>query len=758
MNKSKKPWYEFRAKAQEGVAELRIFGEIGGGFFFDEDAPNGKGVAEELSNLGPEVKTIRVLVNSPGGSVFDGLQIANELRRQREEHGRAVNVEVEALAASAATIVTSSGDSIKMPRNALMMVHNPEGMAFGTKETMLKVAEGLDRAGRAIVNTYKWVSKLSTKKLEKLMADTTWMDADEALENGLITEIVEPVEAAAQFDANALELLAVPDRYRERVAALFAAQDAEPEPKEPATPPEPKEPEPKEPADPPEPTEPEPVPADPPEPTEPEPEPTEPATPAQAQGGNQIMDKKLTPEEKKKIQVDERARMVGIQGAAKVAISAGLKPEQTQPIVDTAIEEGETVDEVREKFFDLLAESSDSKGPKPGAGNSSIEAGEDESQKRIRGMQAALFRRSGLTATIQTAAKKRQDLEQLQGIEFDAAEFRGMTLLDFARDTLERQKPGSTRGRGKMEVAGDFLNAAGGMQTTSDFAVALENALHKTLLAAYAIAPDMWRSFCSVGNVSDFRAHPRYTRGYLAKLPVVNEHGEFKNQAVADASKEIQQAATYGNILALTRQAIVNDDMGVFNDLAVMLGRAAALTIEEGVFSLLKLNGGLGPDMNDTNPLFDALHNNISAGSALAVDAIDGDRVVMAQQTDSSGNEILDIRPAVLVLPIGLGGQARVINGAEYDPSVTSKFQVPNKVRGLFREVSDSPRLTGTRRYLFADPSVVPTIEVAFLEGEQNPFMEMMNGWRIDGVEWKVRHDFGIAAVDFRGAVTNAGA
>jgi hypothetical protein len=112
----------------------------------------------------------------------------------------------------------------------------------------------------------------------------------------------------------------------------------------------------------------------------------------------------------------------------------------------------------------------------------------------------------------------------------------------------------------------------------------------------------------------------------------------------------------------------------------------------------------------------------------------------------------------VLLLPIGLGGLARVINSSQYDTDiVANKFLVPNKVVGLFRGVVDTPRLTGTRRYLFADPALMPTIEVAFLDGVQEPFLEMQEGWRVDGTEWKVRLDYGVAAVEFRGAETNAG-
>jgi hypothetical protein len=145
------------------------------------------------------------------------------------------------------------------------------------------------------------------------------------------------------------------------------------------------------------------------------------------------------------------------------------------------------------------------------------------------------------------------------------------------------------------------------------------------------------------------------------------------------------------------------------------------------------------------------------------VSAIDADRVVMGSQKDPAGKEFLDIRPAVLVVSLGLGGTARTINAAEFDLDAvafeaTNKFMVPNRVRGLFRSVVDSPRLADeTRRYMFADPGAVPTIEVAFLDGQEAPFLDSQDGWRIDGVEWKVRLDYAVGAVDFRGAVTNAG-
>jgi hypothetical protein len=196
----------------------------------------------------------------------------------------------------------------------------------------------------------------------------------------------------------------------------------------------------------------------------------------------------------------------------------------------------------------------------------------------------------------------------------------------------------------------------------------------------------------------------------------------------------------------------------------MMLGRAARLSVESDVYDAIKSNSGLGPTMGDGNVLFHSSHANLGTASVIGVAALDADRIVMAEQTDPSGNEYLDLRPEILLVPIGLGAQARVLNEAQYDIDAIdagtdeqNKFMKPNAVAGLFRTIVDTPRLSGTRRYLLASPTIAPVFEVAFLDGQQEPFMELQDGWRIDGAEWKIRLDYGVAAIDYRGAVTNAG-
>jgi len=447
----------------------------------------------------------------------------------------------------------------------------------------------------------------------------------------------------------------------------------------------------------------------------------------------------------------ERERVLGIQ-------RRGLSLARPQAEIDEAIRSSVTLDAFTSTAVDKRATEGHLDLRAGGSGAPQITAGEDQREKLSRGMTSWLVQRAGQSQLIRTASEKRPDL--VSKIEADPGEFRGMTLVDMARKCLEAANI-RTEGKSRQELVGMALTMRTPVATTGDFPNILENILYKVLLAQYAITPDTWRAFCKIGSVADFRTNKRYRMGTFGSLDALNELGEFKNKSIPDAEKQSLTAATKGNIIGISRQSIINDDMGAFDTLASMFGRAAALSQEVDVYALLALNAGLGPTMTDGNTLFHASHNNLTTGAALGSTAIDADRVAMASQKDPSGNEVLALTPAILVLPIGLGGVARQINTSQYDfDAISTKNPwVPNKVGGLFREIIDTPRVTAsaTRRYLFADPGIAPTIELAYVEGQAQPFMDQQQGWRVDGVEWKVRMDYGVAAIDFRGAVTNAG-
>lgn len=412
----------------------------------------------------------------------------------------------------------------------------------------------------------------------------------------------------------------------------------------------------------------------------------------------------------------------------------GVQALQTEVLADPAL----TVETIQAK---LLTEIGKTSAPaNPAGAHPRIETVEDEADKRREAAVNALLVRAAVPVSDSVRAS------------MGANPFRGAKLLDMARASLERAGI-KTQGMTQLEVV-----AAAFTQSTSDFPILLENTMHKSLQAAYARAALTWRRFCAVGSVSDFRAHNRYRTGSFGSLDSVNELGEFVNKTIPDGEKASITAATKGNVINLSRQAIINDDLGAFVGLSASLGRAAARTVEVDVYALLALNAGLGPTMSDGLTLFHATHGNLTTGAALSMDAIDKDRVAMASQMDVGGNDYLDLRPSVLLVPIGLGGTARTINDAVYDPDTANKLQKPNTVKGLFSDIVDTPRLSGTRRYLFADPTEAPVLEVAFLDGMQEPYLEQQDGFDVDGSRWKVRLDYGIAAIDYRGGVTNAGA
>lgn len=215
-------WYAIRAEA--GEAELYIYDAIGADF----GGVDAAALVQDLRALPPAVQAIHLRVNSPGGSFFDALAIANVLR----EHRAHVTATVEGLAASAATIVTSGGaDRVRIMDNAVFMVHMPWSVAMGDSAELRKAAESLEAVEAPMVATYLRRARVSEAELRALLQAETWMDAEEAVEKGFADEVVAPASgavAAATIAPASVARLRVPDRFQNRVAAFVAPPAARP--------------------------------------------------------------------------------------------------------------------------------------------------------------------------------------------------------------------------------------------------------------------------------------------------------------------------------------------------------------------------------------------------------------------------------------------------------------------------------------------------------------------------------------------------
>ena len=422
----------------------------------------------------------------------------------------------------------------------------------------------------------------------------------------------------------------------------------------------------------------------------------------------------------------------------------------------TLIDAGTSIQEARDAAFAGICDPASARtlGIDIGA-DGRITVGEDERDKQLRGASAWLFQRTGTRALIEKGMEKYP--EHFKDVAFDPGEFRGLSPVELARHFLERGGV-NTRGMDRMKMVGLAFTHRSivNYQTAGEFAVLLENVLGKVLLGAYATQSNTWELFAKRDEVPDFRTSNRYRTGSLPGLDVIAEHAEYKNGVIPDGAKYPLSTQRMGKMFGISQETIINDDMGALTQMASELGKAAQRSIENAVYALLALNSGLGPTQSDSQPFFHANRANVATGTALsATGALDADRITMRAQKDPNGQDYLDLNPAVLLVPESLRGLALQINGSEWDVTVSNKFQIPNPVRSMLRSIVSSPRLTGTRRYMFAD--TMDAIVVAFLEGQPGPVIDTQNGWRIDGTEFKVTLYAKAQMGDPKAAVTNAG-
>lgn len=398
---------------------------------------------------------------------------------------------------------------------------------------------------------------------------------------------------------------------------------------------------------------------------------------------------------------------------------------------NTCISEGIDARAAGERILEAKYEATKDLPPN---GGSTITVGVEESEKRVEAAAEWLVMRAGL---------KKHDGQN---------PYRGHTIADVARSVLEAS------GERTHNMGREAVIKAAITHSTGDFPNIFENALHKSMLSGVEVADPVWSRFCRVTSLSDFRPHIRYRSGSFSDLLPVQENGEYKDGTIGDAERETIQATRKGRILNVSREMLINDDMSVFSGVAAMVGQAATRTLDKDVLAMFAENSGNGPTMSDGNPLFHASHNNIaSSGTVPTMDAIEAMRVLLAQQQDPDGNDFLDIRPAIWLGHMSRGGKARQVNAAEFDDDAQKNQRKPNVTRGLFRDVVDTARLAEAPWYMLADPGVEPVFEVGFLDGVQVPQLEMDESFRSDGIAWRIRYEYGVAAVGYRGIVKNPG-
>jgi len=436
----------------------------------------------------------------------------------------------------------------------------------------------------------------------------------------------------------------------------------------------------------------------------------------------------------------ERTRQTEIRAAVQAARST--LGADVDALSTRLIDAGVGIDEARREVLEALTQRSNATASR---GATSIRTVSDEVEVTRSRMVDAI------------ALRAQPGRTQLGDRVIDIAgarAFRGMDLIDMARRSIA-MAGGNSDGLTRREIALAALNLdsdavrSAGMHGTSDFTNVLANTISRTLRAAYALSPRSFTGWARRSSNKDFKEKAVTQLSDLGKFEKVKEGGEYKYLSFGDSAEKYSLAKS-GGIIAVTWEALVNDDMTAFDRLPVMIAEEAAASEGDIVYGILSANAA----MADTVALFHADHSNLAGtGAAINLTTLGAARAAMREQTGPQGRK-LNLEPSFLIVGSNKEVEAYQYTSAQF---VAAKNVDINPASNTRLEVVVDSRVIGNAWYLSASPGRIDTIEYAYLEGEEGLFTERKEGFEVDGLMIKARHVFAAKAIDTRGLYKNGG-
>ncbi|HGN1884934.1 ClpP-like prohead protease/major capsid protein fusion protein [Proteus mirabilis] len=644
---NQKSWFRMQAK-EDQTADIYIYDEIGGWGI------SARRFTEDLISLG-NLSHINLHIHSPGGEVFDGIAIYNQLKN----HSATITVYIDGLAASMASVIAMVGDTVIMPKNAMMMIHKPWGVSWGDANDMREYADLLDKLENVLIPAYVAKTGKTTEEITAMLEQETWLDGDECVEHGFADKVIEPVKAMASLTSKRIEeFSSMPSAIKNQITPKNTTKPTQqPQPN-----------------------------------SSPEPQPS--ATYA-----------------------DEQTRLNGIKD-----LFAMFGGRHNELMITCLADVNCSVEKAREQLLNTIAQQ---QNPEPSnKDNAHIYAGNGN----IVGdsVRASVMARAGY-----------QDYEK------DNA-YNSMTLRELARASLTERGVGVATYNPIQMIGMAFTHS------TSDFGNILLDVANKAILLGWEENDETFEKWTKKGQLSDFKTAHRVGLGAFPSLRQVREGAEYKYVTLDDKGETIA-LATYGELFSITRQAIINDDMNMLTDVPMKFGRAAKATVGDLVYAVLIDN----EKMSDKKALFSTDHKNMLTGG-MDVETISAGRTAMRQQKE--GERTLNIRPAFMLVPTTLETQAIQVVKSGSVKGADVNANIINPVRDL-AEIIAEPRLdeASTKDWYMASRQGSDTIEVAYLNGIDVPYIDQLEGFTSDGVTTKVRIDAGVAPVDYRGLLKVTG-
>ena len=341
-------------------------------------------------------------------------------------------------------------------------------------------------------------------------------------------------------------------------------------------------------------------------------------------------------------------------------------------------------------------------------------------------------------------------------------QFHGMTMSEITRQFLTHVGV-NTYAMGKQALAQKaFSRAVTLSHTTSDFPKILADTIGKRARTQYQLRPATWNIWASRSTAPDFKTISRPALGTMPVPPVVMEGAEYTYAKIGEEG-ETYTLGKYGQLFQISWEAIINDDLGVFRR-ADMIGNSFTALEDDLAYAQLTANAA----MADGDALFHASHGNLASGSgnlgAPTVALLGNARSAMALQrgikpdTNTLGAH-LNLEARYILVPHELETVTAQLIASTVDPAKSNATPNPQFIRSLTL-VSDG-RLSAnstTAWYVVADKAQADTVEVCFLEGNEIPFVEEQDNFKVDGRTWKMRHTVAAKVLDYRGLFKNPGA
>jgi ATP-dependent protease ClpP protease subunit/phage major head subunit gpT-like protein len=646
-----------------------------------------------------------VRVNSPGGLVFEGFSAFNALSR----HPGHVTVVVEGLAASAASWLPMAADEAVMPRASMLMIHQAHGLTIGNADDHATQMEALRRMDDLQAAIYAERTGMPEAEVRALMAAETYFTAEEAIEKGFAHRMEERRAAPAARAPSGLTQLRAqgPVALATKIPAAGGPRAEAP-----------------------------------------------PVAPAQAEQQEAGMADK-----------DNGAGKPAPQDAPKQEPQV-VPPTPTpntqptpanEPVIHPAgahLEQAATLPELQalaaraSMSSDWIVQQLASKASLAQAKDAIIDGRATPARPTAyfhgaRDLAVEGFRAGAEAALLARVGKAKPTAE--------ARPYMGLSLIEMARASISAAG-GRPAGMSPEDIAGAALNrrgymASAGLQTTSDFPLLLANVARKVLLDAYEQAPQDWRPLVRVVSHSDYKPVSYLRMSEAPELLRTGEHQPYTYGGVSENGESFA-ISKWGRMIGITREALVNDDLGALTRFPEMFGRAASYAMTTAFWSILTSN----PTMSDGVSLFHANHGNLAGtGGAINATTIAAARKAMRVQKGLEGRPIV-VQPRYLVVSPDKETEAQ-----QFLQTINNADNTTN----IFRNSLDlivSPFLTGNAWYLMADPAAQEGIFFAFLNGVQAPDVREEEDITIDGMSLRVRLEFGAAPIDWRGLYRNPGA